>query len=131
MENVEFDIIRENKGRVRIVPKMGRLPSLQQYTQVAKTLLENGFRNEGKEKLKDSGSQDILDCMQLIQEFGEDFGDEVKTVVFSYRAGDVQVTANNVDQIPNIVKNLERKEGNMYQRHRTAIKEAVAEALEK
>ena len=131
MANVEFDIIKEGKGRVRIVPKMGRLPELEEYREVAESLLQNGLSDDKKEKLKDPSSQELLDTMALIPEFKEDFDDQVKTVVFSWNVGDVKVTSDNIDQIQNIVKQLEKKEGNRYQAHRTAIKEAVEEAFQK
>ena len=131
MANVQFDIIREAKGRVRIVPKMGRLPELEEYREAAKSLLQNGLRDEKKEKLKDPSSQEFLDTMALIPEFEEDFENQVRTVVFSCKSGDVQVTSNNIDQIPKIVKELEKKEGNRYQAHRVAIGEAVKEAFQK
>ena len=132
MANVQFDIIREGKGRVRIVPKMGRLPELEEYREAAKSLLQNGLRDEKKEKLKDPSSQEFLDTMALIPEFEEDFENQVRTVVFSCKSGDVQVTSNNIDQIPNMVKKLEKKEGNnRYQAHRVAIGEAVKEAFQK
>ena len=131
MANVQFDIIKEGKGRVRIVPKMGRLPELEEYREVAESLLQNGLRDGKKEKLKDPSSRDFLDTIALIPEFEEDFGNQVKTVVFSCKSGDVQVTANNINQIPKIVKELEKKEGNSYQAHRTAIREAVEESFQK
>lgn len=131
MANVEFDIIREDEGRVRIVPKMGRLPKLEEYREVARRLLENGFSSQRVESLKDSSSRDFMDTMGLIQEFKEDFNSGVKVVVFSYRDGDVRVTADNISQIHNIVKRAEQNGANKYGTHRTAIKEAVAEALQK
>lgn len=131
MANVQFDIIKEGKGRVRIVPKMGRLPELEEYREVAESLLQNGLSDDKKEKLKDPSSQELLDTMALIPEFKEDFDDQVKTVVFSWNVGDVKVTSDNIDQIQNIVKQLEKKEGNRYQAHRAAIGEAVKEAFQK
>ena len=131
MANAQFDIIKEGKGRVRIVPKMGRLPELEEYRKVAESLLQNGLGDEKKEKLKDPSSQDFLDTIALIPEFKEEFDDKVRTVVFSWNVGDVKVTSDNIDQIQNIVKQLEKNEGNRYQAHRAAIGEAVKEAFQK
>lgn len=125
MENAGFDIIREDKGRVRIVPKMRKLPNIEQYINLAEDILKKGIQNNGDINLMNSESRDILDSVQLMYEFKQNFN-KVKKVIFSYKSKDVEVTTSNIDNIPSIIRAIDEQE-----RHKTAIIEAVLEGLEK
>lgn len=131
MSKLGFEYLKEGNNQIRITPKMGKLPKLEDYIQEARNLLQRGFKTAAEERLKDPSSQDFLDTMGMIQDFKEDYDNEIKVVVFSCKAGDIQVTPNNIDQIPSIIKKLEQKNANSEQAHREALRDAVKEALEK
>lgn len=131
MANIGFEYVKEGNNKIRITPKMGKLPKLEEYIEEARNLLQRGFKTAAEERLKDPSSQDFLDTMGMIQDFKADYDNEVKVVVFSCQAGDVQVTPNNIDQIPSIIKGLEQKNTNREQAHIGAVRYAVTEALEK
>ena len=131
MANIGFEYVKEGNNKIRITPKMGKLPKLEEYIEEARNLLQRGFKTAAEERLKDPSSQDFLDTMGIIQDFKSDYDNEVKVVVFSCQAGDVQVTPSNIDQIPSIIKRLEQKNANSEQSHIEALRDAVKEALEK
>lgn len=126
MGNTKFEYIRENKNMIRIIPKMGKLPKLEEYIEEARILLKNESEVNEEDQLKDPSSLDFLDTLGLIQEFKEDFDNKVKTIVFSYKTCDIEVNADNINKIPNIIQKV-----NEQQKHMTAVREAVEELLER
>ena len=126
MVNSGFEYRREANGVVRIIPTMGKLPTIKEYEEAARNLLTKGLINQRREKLKDLASNDFGDTLGLIGEF-EEFSENVNMVVFSYGDRDIRVTQGNIDQVDNILK--AQSKSNSEEMHKVAVREAVEEAL--